>query len=66
MDKHGSNGKDMPRCSLLGDHEPLCDRLDTKTALSDIDCLYESKDEKLVLFETKEGHLVAVDASKLV
>ncbi len=28
--------------------------------------LYESKDDKLVLFETREGHLVAIDSSKLV
>lgn len=46
--------------------DPTCDRVDDKASLSDIDCLYESKDEKLAVFETKEGHLVAVDASKLV
>ena len=28
--------------------------------------LYESCDEKLVLFETRDGHLVAVDSSRLV
>lgn len=28
--------------------------------------LYESKDDRLVLFETREGHLVAIDSSKLV
>lgn len=30
------------------------------------DRLYESRDEKLVLFETRDGHLVAIDASKLI
>lgn len=30
------------------------------------DRLYESRDEKLVLFETRDGHLVAIDSSKLI
>lgn len=34
-------------------------------AQSSFECLYESDDGKLVLFETDEGHLVAVDSSRL-
>ena len=31
-----------------------------------IACIYEGEDDRLCLFETHDGHLIAVDASRLV
>lgn len=38
-----------------------CDRV-----LARFSCLYASRDERLLLFEDGDGHLVAVDSSRLV
>ena len=66
MTERNSKSVNAASHDLPDDREPLRAHTGAKSALSEIECLYASKDEKLVLFETKEGHLVAVGASKLV
>lgn len=65
--KSNKSSKSNRKCKRGSNRESNRDVLTSSPfSPSLFECLYESVDKKLVLFETGDGHLVAVDASKLI